>query len=84
VITLHYVIFADLISLACDRKLDLLIGVGDYSTICGGSSEPCDRWYAILQFCKDLVNSLTIGVNDTRIAFIKFSNTTNVEWNLER
>ena len=54
------------------------------STVCGGSIEPCDRWYAILQFCKDLVNSLTIGPVDTRVAVMTFGDMTNVEWNLKQ
>jgi len=73
--------FIDFISPACSRKLDLLIVV-DASEIKCGATEPCPEWNAILQFCRDLVNSLTIGKDGTQVAFITVADEAKTEWNL--
>jgi len=71
----------DLISPACTRKLDILIAVDASSSKCA-ATEPCPEWNAILQFCKDLVNSLTIGKDDTQVAFVTLTDEAKTEWNL--
>jgi len=72
----------------CGRKLDLLISVDSSASVCGGTGhevpQPCAAWYAILDFCKNIVNSLNIGPDETRVAFVTYSDTTNVEWGLRQ
>lgn len=65
----------------CDRKIDLLFTLDGSSTICGGT-ERCPIWDAILEFCKNIVNGLTIGLNDTRVAFVTDYNKSEVNWDL--
>ncbi len=75
--------FIDFISPACSRKLDLLIVVDASEIKCGGT-EPCPEWNAILQFCKDIVNGLIIGPDDTKVAFVTVADAVKMEWNLNR
>ena len=64
-------------------KLDFAFVVDGSTTVCGGT-ESCSNWNATLQFCKSIVNSLTIGKDDTKVAFATLSDYCNVEWNLNK
>lgn len=68
---------------ACTGKVDLTILIDSSSSICGGA-ESCREWDSIIQFSKDLVDSLTIGPSDSRVACITISDKAYVEWNFKQ
>lgn len=73
-------LFDYFISLACGRKLDISFIIDGSTSICGAAR--CPKWDAALQFCKDVVKSLTIGPDETRVAMITLSNSIEVMWDL--
>ena len=62
--------------------MDLLICV-DVSSINCVDTEQCPEWNAVIQFVKDLVDSLTIGDGDTRVAFISVTDVVKMEFSLK-
>lgn len=72
-------------SIACTRKLDLVLAVDGSSSICGvGVTEPCPKWNAVTEFSKNIVNSLTIGPDDSRVAYLTLSDKAHLQWNLNQ
>jgi hypothetical protein len=65
----------------CGRKLDVAFMVDGSTSICGGPG-PCEKWRTFLEFCKSIVNALTIGSDQTRVAFLTYGNSIEVKWNL--
>jgi hypothetical protein len=67
----------------CNRKLDFALIVDGSTSICP-TSDPCPLWYSILQLCKDIVDSLDIGFNKTRVAMVGLYDNAEVFWNLTK
>lgn len=68
-----------------DCKLDLLFLVDGSSTICNGKPpDNCPNWKANLRFINTIVSSLTIGPDNTKVAFVKYGNEAVVRWNLNQ
>jgi hypothetical protein len=66
----------------CEKKLDLAFIVDGSTTVCGLAK--CPKWTAALEFCKSIVNALTIGPELTRVAFLTYGDEIEVEWDLSR
>ena len=67
-------------ALDCTAKQDLTFVVDGSGSIC--PTQPCANWDFTLQFIHRLVDSMTIGPNDTRVAVIIFSSASYIQWNL--
>lgn len=66
-------------------KQDLLFLVIGSSTICEGKpADACPNWKTVIDFIKNMIRSLTIGPDDTKVAFLKIGNETDLRWNLNQ
>ena len=65
-------------------KLDLIFLDDGSSSICEGSTDPfCPNWKSNLEFIKNIISSLTIGPDDTKVAYLKYGDQTDLRWNLD-
>jgi len=70
------------------NNVDIVFVAGciiELNFVVDSSGSISDRnWGIVLEFVADIVQRLTIGPNDVRVAFVVFSTTANVEWGLSR
>jgi len=53
-------------------RADIVFVVDSSRSICGGD-EPCNSWRSVLNFVNSVVNELNIGLDNTRVGFVRYS-----------
>jgi len=53
-------------------RADVVFLVDNSQTICG-SDTSCSNWQSILTFINDIIRQLNVGQNNTRIGFVRYS-----------